>query len=297
MEKTVGFVGLGIMGGAMAGNLVASGWRVVGYEIDSERHAALEAAGIELAPDIGTLARAAPVIVTSLPSASALRETARGLAEAKTGRLIVIETSTMALDDKLAAAAILGEAGHLAVDCPISGTGAQAKTRDLVIYASGDPAAIDSLRPLFADFTRAVHDVGPFGNGSRMKFVANLLVAIHNVASAEAMVLGMKAGLDPRQIVELVSAGAGTSRVFELRAPMMAEARYEPATMKSAVWQKDMSVIGAFARELGCPTPLLDATVPIYESGLREGFGAQDTASVCAILERMAGLDRSSPQE
>ena len=118
------------------------------------------------------------------------------------------------------------KAGHVMLDCPVSGTGAQAKVKDLVVYASGDAAEIKKLRPIFAGFTRAVHDVGAFGNGSRMKYVANLLVAIHNVASAEAMVLGMKAGLPPQLIFDLVTAGVGNSRIFELRAPMMVKNNY-----------------------------------------------------------------------
>src|SRR6202011_778739 len=98
-----------------------------------------------------------------------------------------------------------------------SGTGSQAKAKDLAIYASGDRKSIRKLRPLFAAFARAAHDLGAFGNGSRMKYVANLLVAINNVASAEAMVLGLKAGLDPQVVLDMVRVGAGTSRVFELR--------------------------------------------------------------------------------
>ena len=99
-----------------------------------------------------------------------------------------------------------------------------------MIYASGEPRAIAKLKPVFLGFGRAVHDLGAYGNGSRMKYVANLLVAIHNVASAEAMVLGIKSGLDPQQIFELVKAGAGNSRVFELRAPMMVADRYDDAS-------------------------------------------------------------------
>ena len=142
---------------------------------------------------------------------------------------------------------ILAEAGHTALDCPISGTGAQAKVKDIVVYASGDAAAIARLEPAFLGFARKVYDLGAYGNGSKMKFVANHLVAIHNVAAAEAMVLGMKAGLDPHRVVEVVGSGAGTSRVFELRAPMMAEGTYLPATMRSTTWVKDLDVIGDFA--------------------------------------------------
>ncbi len=107
------------------------------------------------------------------------------------------------------------------------------------------------MMPVFADFARQAHNLGAFGNGMKMKFVANLLVAIHNVASAEAMVLGMKAGLDPAQVFKLVQAGAGNSRVFELRAPMMVEDRYDGdnLTMRISTWQKDMKVIGEYGRE------------------------------------------------
>jgi 3-hydroxyisobutyrate dehydrogenase-like beta-hydroxyacid dehydrogenase len=146
-------------------------------------------------------------------------------------------------------------------------------------------------------FARAVHDVGAFGNGSRMKYVANLLVAINNVASAEAMVLGMKAGLAPRQIFELVRTGAGNSRVFELRAPMMVTGRYSDATMKVSVWQKDMDVISSFAEQVGAPTPLLSATLPIYARAMVTGHAADDTASVCAVLEEMAGLQRGKKRK
>jgi L-threonate 2-dehydrogenase len=117
-------------------------------------------------------------------------------------------------------------------------------------------------------------------------------VAIHNVATAEAFVLGIKAGLDPNAIFELVKSGAGNSRVFELRGPMMVEGRYDDATMKIDVWQKDMSIIREFAAALQCPTPMFDATVPVYDSALARGLGAQDTAAVCTVLEAMAGVRR-----
>jgi 3-hydroxyisobutyrate dehydrogenase-like beta-hydroxyacid dehydrogenase len=293
MSGIVGVIGLGIMGGAMARNLAAGRWRVIGYDLEAARRTELAADGVEIADNLAALARTAPVIITSLPSPAALLATARDLAAAGVERRIVVETSTLTLEDKIKAEAIFREAGHVCLDCPVSGTGAQAKNKDLVVYASGDSASIAELKPLFAGFAKAAHDLGVYGNGSRMKYVANLLVAIHNVAAAEAMVLGMKAGLDPHQIIELVTPGAGNSRVFELRAPMMADNEYEPASMKISIWQKDMAIIGRFATELGCPTPLLSATVPIYASAMATGHAAHDTAAVCAVLEAMAGLDRN----
>ena len=292
--QRVGVIGLGIMGGAMARNLAAGGWDVVGFDVDAARRSELAGAGVRIAGNAAEVARQAPTLITSLPHPKAVTQVAGEIAGAGVETRVVVETSTLALDDKLRFAEILRAAGHVALDCPLSGTGAQAAVKDLVVYASGDPQAIASLAPLFEGFSRQWHDLGAFGNGSRMKFVANLLVAIHNVASAEAFVLGLKAGLDPHQIVALIGAGAATSRIFELRAPMMADATYEPPTMRVATWQKDMAVIAQFAAGLGCPTPLFSATEPIYASAMATGHGQEDTAAVCAVLEAMAGVTRSA---
>ena len=247
-KKTVGVIGLGIMGGSFSRNLVAAGWRVVGFDIDAGKRKELSRAGVEIAENAAAVAAAAPIIITSLPKPEALIATAKAIAAAGLPRRIIAECSTFTIEDKEKAEKIMRAAGHVTLDCPVSGTGSQAKTGDLVIYASGDPKSVAKIKPVFAGFSRKLYDVGTFGNGSRMKYVANLLVAINNVASAEAMVLGMKAGLDPRTIFEMISNGAGNSRVFELRAPMMVNNDYSDATMKCSVWQKDMDVIGAFAR-------------------------------------------------
>jgi len=295
-KGVVGIIGLGIMGGSFAENLLAAGWRVVGYDIAPARRRSLRRAGIEIAADAVDVARKAKTIITSLPKPQALLATAAAIAKAGLPRRVVVEASTFTLEDKAKAQAVLGKAGHVLLDCPMSGTGAQAKMKDLVVYASGGAAEIRKLRPLFAGFTRAVYDVGEFGNGSRMKYVANHLVAIHNVASAEAMVLGMKAGLPPQLIFDLIKTGAGNSRIFELRAPMMVKDHYEPPTMKISVWQKDMDVIGSYARKIKVPTPMFDASSRIYEKALKSGLGAEDTAAVCAVLERMAHVKRGARQ-
>jgi 3-hydroxyisobutyrate dehydrogenase-like beta-hydroxyacid dehydrogenase len=292
-KGAVGVVGLGIMGGAFAKNLLADGWRVVGHDIDPARRRALAKAGVEIAADVARLIDETRVVITSLPSRAALAATAAAIVAARARPLVMVETGTFALADKLAAARTLEAAGHIMLDCPISGTGGQARAKDIVVYASGDAEAIKRLRPLFAGFARAAHDLGALGNGSRMKYVANLLVAINNVAAAEAMVLGMKAGLAPQMIYDMVRSGAGNSRIFELRAPMMVKNRYDDATMKVAIWQKDMAVIGDFAKALGCPTPLFSTTEPIYAAALKGGHAADDTASVCAVLEAKAGVKRT----
>jgi putative dehydrogenase len=294
MEKTVGIVGLGIMGSAIARNLVDRGWRVIGFDIDAARRAALALASVTIADDVGQVTRDAPIIMTSLPSPAAVEDVAQSIANSGQSPRIVVELSTLAIADKLRFEATLKKAGHIALDCPLSGTGAQAKNRDLVVYASGDPDSIARCAGLFSDFAKQSADLGRYGNGSRMKFVANHLVAIHNVATAEAIILAERAGLDPKMVVEMVGAGAGGSRIFEMRAPMMVEGVYEPATMKVSTWKKDMAIIAEFADDIGCTTPLFTLTQPVYTEAMAMGLGDQDTAAVFEVLKKTIITDPKS---
>jgi 3-hydroxyisobutyrate dehydrogenase/glyoxylate/succinic semialdehyde reductase len=278
-------VGLGIMGSAIARNLVERGWTVIGFDIDAARRAELALAHVTIADDVAQVARDAKTIMTSLPNPAAADAVAREIAGSGQPPRIVVELSTLAIADKVRFEDILRKAGHLALDCPLSGTGAQAKTRDLVVYASGDSDAIARCTALFSDFAKQSADLGRFGNGSRMKFIANHLVAIHNVATAEAMVLAERAGLDPQMVVDMVGPGAGGSRMFQMRAPMMVERVYEPATMKVSTWKKDMAIIAEFAEQIGCATPLFTLTQPVYTEAMAMGLGDQDTAAVFEVLK------------
>jgi 3-hydroxyisobutyrate dehydrogenase-like beta-hydroxyacid dehydrogenase len=292
-QQTVGMIGLGIMGSAMSANLARAGFRVAGFDVVPRRRTEHARSGGVAARSPRDVARRAECIVTSLPSADALSQTAAELSRSAGRGAIVIETSTLPIPVKEAARDVLAKRGVILLDCPLSGTGAQARVKDLIIYASGDRAAYRKTVPVLQGFTRANYYVGAFGAGSKMKFVANLLVAIHNVAAAEAMVLGMKAGLDPALVLKVVSDGAGGSRMLQVRGPMMVKGEYSEATMKNEVWQKDMSIIGDFARELDCPTPLFAASAPIYNAAMAMGLGKQDTGAVCAVLEEMAGRPRA----
>jgi len=129
------------------------------------------------------------------------------------------------------------------LDAPVSGTGLQAEAAEIVIYASGDTTALDQVRPVFDAVAKVTFDLGSFGNGSKMKFVANLLVSVHNLATAEAFVMGMKAGLGPQQILDVVSAGVGSSRIFEIRGPMMVEDAYPPPNSRCSSRTSTSSVI------------------------------------------------------
>ena len=291
-KNTVGIIGLGIMGSAMSANLVKAGFDVLGFDPVGARRRDLKRAGGRAARSGRDLAGRMPVIITSLPSADALASVSADIAAARRRGQIVIETSTLPLEAKEAARKRLAAASITLLDCPLSGTGAQARVKDLVVFASGDRAAYRKCIPVFEGIARTHFLIGPFGDGSKMKFIANLLVAIHNVAAAEAMVLGIKSGLDPALVLKVVSTGAGTSRMLEVRGPMMVEGGYSDATMKVATWQKDMKIIGEYARSINCPTPLFLASAPFYTAAMAMGRGDEDTGSVCAVLEEMARTGR-----
>ena len=285
-KPPVGVIGLGIMGGAMAEALLSAGHEVLGYDPALAAARRLERAGGQALESSFAVAQGVRVLIASLPSSSALEATVREVRQVK-GRGILVEMSTLPIADKRRAHAQLARAGWTVLDCPISGTAARLKDRDWMIFASGERRAYTRVRPLLGVFTDQIPYVGGLGSGTRMKFVANHLVAILNVASGEAITLGRRMGLDARKVWELFGSNPAVGNgVLRLRGRFMVERRYRPATMKVEIWQKDMRIIGDMARSAGAATPLFDACGPIYDAAMAQGFGDADTASVCEVLDR-----------
>ena len=285
----VGVIGLGIMGSAMAANLVKAGFDVFGYDPVARAGARLKKAGGHACRDVADVAQHCRHIVLSLPSEAALDQVCAELIAANVKGLVAAETSTLPESAKKRAQEVLAKHRITLLDCPLSGTGAQALTRDLAVYASGDSKAIRAFTPVFDGFARVRYDVGPFGNGIRMKLVANLLVAIHNVSTAEAILMGVRSGLDAAMVVKVVADGAGSSRMFQVRGPAMVDRSWADATMKVSTWQKDMRLINDALQATDTPAPLFASTMPIYNAAMALGHGMDDTASVYAVLERWIG--------
>jgi 3-hydroxyisobutyrate dehydrogenase-like beta-hydroxyacid dehydrogenase len=274
------------MGSAMAANLLKAGVEVHGYDVLAGKRAALKRAGGKPVSSIAKLGT--QIIITSLPSAAALH----AVADEMKGKSVVVETSTLPIEDKEKARDTLKRKGITLLDCPLSGTGAQAKVKDLVVFASGARSGFERAKTIFPGFSRSHYYLGAFGNGSRMKFVANLLVAIHNVSAAEAFVLGRKSGLPAKTIFDVIENSAGASRMFQVRGPQMVRRRYDGPGIALELFQKDMKIIGEFAARIGAPTSLFNASAAIYNAAMAQGHAKHDTAAVCAVLEAMAGLRR-----
>lgn len=293
---SVCLLGLGIMGSAMGSNLVRAGFRPGGYDIQPDAINRFESAGGSPFSSIAEAAAASEIIITSLPTVVALYDVVAALEVAVRPGMILVETSTFPLADKVAAQVRLNAIGVTMLDCPLSGTGEQAKTRDLLVYGSGPRDAYDRCILVFGGFARAAHYLGEFGNGSKMKYVANLLVAIHTAAAGEAFAIARMAGLDPAEMFAVIADGAGGSNSLRARGAMLVADSYTPVrTMPLSLWQKDLRIITEFAESLACPTPMFSAALPLFNAAVAAGYGDQDTAAVAAVfrnLERPSATDR-----
>lgn len=293
MRPRVGVVGLGIMGSAYAGHAIDAGFETCGFDVLAESLARFEARGGRPAGSPKALAQECDVIITALASPAALESAFfgdDGIGAAARPGAIVIEAGTFTLEAKQRVREWLADAGVSVLDAPVSGTGAQAQARDLTVLASGERAAYERALPVMSAYARDVRYVGDFGVGSKLKYIANLLVTIHNLSTAEAVVLAQKSGVDPLLMLEMLGDSAASSRMLQVRGKMMAAGIYEPAQMKMDVYEKDIEIIAAFAKSVDCPTPLFTQSTMFYTAALADGRAKQDTAAIASILKAMAGL-------
>lgn len=292
LSLNVGVIGLGFMGSAISDHLIREGFTVFGCDIDRTRVETLVARGGRAVSSPREIANQSDLVLTLLPSAAAFEDviwSPTGLLVPKKSNLIVMECSTLPIDLKQRAYEALRKSGGRLLDCPISG-GTRAAEKDLVVYGSGSREAFEKCLPVIKAFARANYYLGEFGNGSKMKYVANLLVAINNVSTAEALAFGMKSGLDPELVYKVISDSSGRSRMLEVRGPKMLKGDYDQASMKVGVFQKDINIIENFASLINCPTPLFSCAARVYAAAMAQGRENQDTSSVFAVFEEWARL-------
>ncbi|WP_420011522.1 NAD(P)-dependent oxidoreductase [Tateyamaria sp.] len=282
----VGIIGLGIMGSAYANNLIAAGIDVIGSDPDPKAQERLTDLGGTAQATTGPWAADCDIVILALLSPVILQEVCKELGGFLNAGQVVLETGTFALEDKQAAHDILAAKGIHLLDCPVSGTGVQAQKRDILMMASGDSAAITKARPFMAHFTKGVIEAGEFGMGSRLKYVANHAVALHNAAAAETLAYADALGLDRDTTYAMLSTGAGQSKMSDLRMPLMMTGKYDPPTASLKMFEKDLSVIGDDLRRLGLKVPLFDAVDTLYKTASETLPERYDTASVFEIYRQ-----------
>ena len=298
MNEKVGIVGVGVLGSAMVPNLIRSGFDVIWYDIDASKLNDLAAAGMEVAGAARAVADCADTIITCLPTVTALHEAIsgeNGIAASAGNNQIIIETSTMPIAEKERARDAAQSTGKVMLDCPVSGNRILALRKQLTAFCSGDRTGYEKVRHVISGFAHRILYVGDFGCGMKMKFVGNVLNLIHNSAAAEAMVLGMKSGLDPELIYQAISGSGSSSSMFEVRGALMVAGDYAKEGMNFSIPLKDAPFISAHAATLQCPIPIYQAALQPYYAAIAQGYAKEDAAAVCAVMERAANFVRKKP--
>jgi 3-hydroxyisobutyrate dehydrogenase len=289
--ETIGFVGVGKIGMAISENLIKSGYRVVGYRRSSL--AEFEKIGGVPARSSAHVGEQADIVFSCLPSSEALDDAMRGpnglVHSARPGQ-IVVELGSHPVPVKERQIAPLAQKGAIFVDGEVSGTPGMVTARKGVIYLAGDADACKKAERVVAGFADSCLYFGKFGAASRVKLVNNLLVAVHIAAAAEAMALGLKAGVDVDLMIKAIATGSGGSTQFGIRAPWMAQRRFLPAQGTAPALAHYFDMIGDFADSVGVATPLLDRAVELYDKFTQMGLGEQDVA---AMVDVIGSLPRS----
>ena len=283
--ETIGFVGVGKIGLPISQNLIKSGYRVLGYR-RSAMDDFVEAGGIRAASP-AAIAQEADIVFSCLPSTEALDEVVQGqngLAHAARPGQIVVELGSHPVPDKQRQIAPLAAKGAIFVDGEVSGTPGMVVQRKGVIYLAGDEAACRKAERVVAGFADSCLYFGAFGAASRVKLVNNLLVAIHIAATAEAMALGLKAGVDVELMIKAIATGSGGSTQFGIRAPWMAARRFSPAQGTVPGLQHYFEMIEEFAGSVGVATPLLDRAAELYQRFIDMGFAELDGAAMVDVI-------------
>jgi len=283
---TIGLVGVGLLGTAVAGRLRKAGHRVVGFDTAPDRMRTLVTMGGEAAASARAVALASEAVCTLLPTLAAV-ETAilgpDGVAAAGKSGQVVIQMSTISPALSVRLAAESRARGLDFLDCPVSGTSGVVARGEGMLFVGGERRVFERWRPLLeAVLPRAVY-IGPAGQAMVLKLVANLLVALHSAAAAEALHLARQAGLDPAVALEVLTGSAAGSRMLEVRGPLMVRGEY-PAQMKLDIFMKDLHLIQEAAAAAGAALPLTDTAERLFAAAAETGHGDEDLAVVLTAL-------------
>jgi 3-hydroxyisobutyrate dehydrogenase len=292
MPGTVGFIGLGAMGGPMAQNLVKHGFSLVVHDVDPAKAELWRTRGARVvgsAADVAAGVERTISMVETTAQAESVIAGERGLMHTARSGHVVISMSTI---DPLVARRLadrLATQGVAMLDAPVSGGTERAASGELSIIVGGAPETVAACQDLFHAMGARVFHVGGLGQGLAMKLVNNMLVQVNTVAVAEALVLGVKAGLDPQAIYEVVRASTGTSFAFETRVPRILARDFKPGGTVDISF-KDQELETAFAKQLGVPVLLANVTQQVYQMARAAGLNKEDGSAVVKVLERLAGV-------
>ncbi len=292
-KERIGFVGLGTMGSAMAGHLARAGYPLTVWNRTAGRQAALVELGAATAADPAAVAAASDVVLISVsdtPDVEAVLFGPRGIAEAAAPGSLVIDTSTISPTATRDFATRLGALGVGLVDAPVSGGSEGAQKATLTIFLGGEPAAVDRARPVLEHLGRTITHFGPSGSGQAVKAVNQVMIAGVYLAVAEGLVLAMKAGLDPDQVVAALGGGVAESWILANRSARMIANEY-PLGFRTSLHLKDLGIALAMAQELGVSMPVAALAAQLETSLVARGYGDEDMSNLARTIRELSALD------
>ena len=294
-EAEIAVIGLGLMGGTMAGHLMADGHTVVGYDPDVERRTEHQDAGGVAAETVAEAAATvgSGIALLSLPNSDIMLEVCAEIATAGSSGLLVVDTTTGVPVDSTTAAAQLAEAGIGYVDATVSGNAAQTKAKDIIFMVGGDDDAhVLRATGLLEPMSRKVYSVGPVSAGSRTKLVVNHILSINRSAVAEGLTVAEKAGLELGPILEVLRDSAAYSKAMDIWGDRMVTADHYPPASRVRQSLKDSRLINAHAEEVGASHAIVGVVLEALTEAAETGLQDADNSSAMELMRRRAGIGR-----
>jgi 3-hydroxyisobutyrate dehydrogenase-like beta-hydroxyacid dehydrogenase len=288
--ETIGFIGMGKIGLPICEHLLKGGYRVVGYRRSSLRD--FEKLGGVAARSAADVGEAADIVFMCLPNDDALEEVVNGPAtglktSARPGQ-IVVEFGSHAVPVKKRYIAPLAEKGAVFLDGEVGGTPGMVAARKGVIYLSGEPLACEKLRPIVNSFAEICLNLGAFGASTVAKVINNILVGMHIAGTAQAMAIGLRAGVDADLMIKAIANGSGGSTQFGIRAPWMAQRKFLPLQGSAPGLVNYLERGKELADEVGIDAPLIEYLLDFFRRALPI-IGERDVAAIIEVFERNAG--------
>ena len=292
MSIKVGFIGLGRMGLPMSYQLLNAGFDLTVHNRSQEKVRQIVDAGASPGNSAAETTQAADILLACLPDIATVEEVflgAGGIIENARPGQVLVDHSTVGMSTTQACAAAAAEKGALFLDAPISGGTERAASGALTIMAGGPREAYERALPVFEAMGATIRHIGPTGAGTTVKLVNQLLVGIHTIAAAEAMLLGAKAGADPALVFEVVSSGWGQSFMLDRNAPVMLDRNFAGDRVRMPAMIKDLGLVQDLARSLDSPIPAGDLAYQKFSEAVASGLTEQDPAAIVLPLEEQAG--------
>ncbi len=291
MKLKTGVIGLGNIGNGVAKNLSKSGYEVVGYDVNPER---LKEEGIHPVNGADEIASMCDLVMVAVASLEAYRETISNICNRPRTGLIVGDLCTFPEKIKEEMRRELDENGCSLLDCPVSGARPESQAGELAMIVSGPKTSFDQVENALNSFCRSVIYVGEFGTSIKIKYILNLMIAIHNLTCAEGFVMARKAGIDLDLFINVVRNSAAHLKIFDTRSDVWKSGDYENnITAALAIQLKDKLIIEDFAQKLGVPTPLFDVAGSYYDQADKRGWKDKDAAIILRLLEETADIPRN----